>query len=330
MLPTEINIKLSHSSYTMFDQCQRRWLYRYACDHFSRDVMWALKKQCKLSPWAVTAGKVVDLTISHALTRFRHTGDWPQKLPDLGLKVLEKLEAFSRRWVAEVSAGMPWPQSDYYNPIDRHYYNEEITEEEQQDCRDKIATCLRAFAASGPADTAAELGVQYWIGPRQPGEKMPSFRVHQADVWASFDFAIRTPGVTYIIDWKTGKQSEHSYERALAQLHWYALYATTEWQVPAEQIRLVPVWLADDAAWRPAAVSQKSLEELAERIRERYQLLTSKVQPILEGRLLEEEWTPAASRIYCQTCQFRGSCTARSKVPGFAGAASDDWPPDPE
>ena len=330
MAPESWKIRLSHYSYTMFDECQRRWLYRYACDHFPAPMKWALKKQAKLSAWETTAGKVVDLTVSHALRKYKERGAWPENLPELGLKVLECLERYSRWWVEQVGAGMRWPHNDYYGPIDRHYYGQEITEQERQKCRDKIVACLSAFRDAGPADTAVELGVEHWDGPRAPSEYAPTFTVRGVDVWASYDFAIRTPEITYIVDWKTGRFTEHSHQRALDQLHWYALYADIEWRVPVEQIRVVPVWLSDDASWQPAAVCARSLEELAERIRERHDLLISKVRLTPEDHVSEEGWLPAKSSAYCRRCQFRGACTAKDSVPGAEKEDDYGWPEDAE
>lgn len=325
MIPEQWNIRLSHHSYTMFDECQRRWLYRYACDHFPDRMKWALKKQGRLSPWGTVAGKVVDITVGHALRKYKEKHAWPEALPELGVRALDCLERYSREWVRAVAEGERWPPSDFYDPIDRHFYKEEITEEERQASRDRIITCLTAFESAGPADTVVDLGVQHWVGPRPAGEFAPTFSVKGADVWASFDFAIRKPEATYIIDWKTGKLTEHGRQRALDQLHWYALYARSEWKVPVEQIRVVSVWLSDNASWEEAAVSASSLDELEERIRERYDLLKSKVELTPEGFISEEGWLPAKSAKFCRSCQFRGACTAKDSVPGASGVSEDPF-----
>jgi hypothetical protein len=72
----------------------------------------------------------------------------------------------------------------------------------------------------------------------------PWFMDGNVPVYANFDFALRTPELTTLFDWKTGKVSPRAELDVKSQLHTYAAYAMDTWRTPPENLRLVAAWLS--------------------------------------------------------------------------------------
>ena len=217
---------------------------------------------------------------------------------------MKKSWRFSLQWVQWVRKRGNKPKRNGCQPIDRHYYRDTPTREEQSEAKKRIHQCVDGFLASEIPEFIARFPVETWRGLRlRTQDYLPSFGCGRS-LWSSYDFAIQTPKVTYIIDWKTGRETETSFRRAAEQLRWYALYATTEWHVPVEQIRLMPVWLGADVTWRVLVIEQADLDGLQHRIEERYAHLSERLSP-LEGPIIPlADWPMTDNQKECRTCPF--------------------------
>lgn len=310
-------LSVSHLSYSTFDNCRRAWLLRYGYNRLPGAPVWTVLEQRRLAPWQTFAGGVVDRVISRSLLEYRATGRWPDDLPERAREISRKWWEVSVRWVRGLGHRQPdeiKQQIRIYNPLDRHYYREPFTPDERQAIHEQVEVSLATFS-SGPIPKLIEgFPLEGWRGPAEPGEPLRWYQMGRVPVWSMHDFAMSSDDRTIIIDWKTGKRSQWSYDDAVEQLHWYALCAVCDWQVPADKITLMPVWLYPDLMANEHPVSTERLEEIAKAIEDRFDLLNRMLPPDDSPASLDE-WPMTEQLWRCKGCQFRGWCEG-SRRPG--------------
>jgi len=214
-------LALSYTSYRLYDDCPRQWLYQRAADRLPGAPLWHLIEQGACAPAATFVGGIVDAALTHALLHFREHRAWPTGLYGYARSVAGAAWAYSRHWADERRNGTTWPKSDRgFRPLDRHYYAEHFTEEETADLKARIRLCLENFEASDIRRFIESTDPDAWLGPRAPGEPIPMFDLDGVTVWAAPDFALRHDGRLYVIDWKTGRSDGFAYSAAIRQLHW--------------------------------------------------------------------------------------------------------------
>lgn len=307
-------ISLSHSGLTLYEQCPRRYALKHLSDYLPVPLRWEVKLQGRLAPWATVVGKIVDETLATALLHFREEGKWPDDLYRIAWEIAGEWWRFSQGWVVAVKGDQACPISRRFQPLDRHYYGEEVSGEEIRRLKGHIQLCLENWLASPLPELIAKSDPSCWRGPRRPGEPPSQFLLEGLPLWAAPDFAIRTEERTWIWDWKTGTLTTGSFLRARDQLLWYALLATREWGVPVEQLRLVPVWLLPCFVANEMEVTQAALDLLVRRIRERQWLLSGLIQLSAGGELPLELWPVTEHVPLCRTCPFRGSCEGARRL----------------
>jgi hypothetical protein len=310
-------LALSHLSYEMLDQCQRRWILQYAGDHLPDSLKWHALQQKKLTLWPWFVGSVVDATISDALLHYKREGRWPANVQRRAHRIMCHWWEHSVDWTYRVRNRMSWPNGNGYQPIDRHYYGEPIVKADWEKARSRVFQCVGNFMASSLPNFVASFPTECWRGPRPSTERVPKYQLGQVPVWASYDFAVRTAELTYIFDWKSGEPADHSCRRARQQLLWYALYAVQEWNVPVEQVRLCPVWLRPNVDWRIGEVTQAELNGLRSQITDRYDHLSARLLAIGSSSLTLQQWPMTDNLRQCVSCPFRGVCEGSKRQPGL-------------
>jgi hypothetical protein len=302
-------LTLSYTSYRLYDDCPRQWLYQRATHRLPGAPLWHLIAQGACAPAATFVGGIVDAALTHALLHFREHRAWPADIPDYAHRTTLDSWQFSLDWVNARLRREPWPKSDRnFRPLDRHLYQDGFTPEEKADIRARIRLCIENFEASDIRRFIESTDPHAWLGPRAPGEPIPNFDLDGVTVWAAPDFALRHEGRLYVIDWKTGRSDGYAYSAAIRQLHWYALHAVHAWDTSPEAITLVPVFLAPAAQHEEHPVAADDLAELTEAIHLRHRLLTERLAPEVPFPLREEEWELAQRQGLCRACVFRGGC----------------------
>jgi hypothetical protein len=311
---------ISYTSMKTFDECERKWLYQYAPAPISRQLDYDLRVQARLLPWNMLIGQVVHDVIQETIRTYQRTNQW---LADPMKRANEILRGYSKRTITyrrECSRGQ---LSLFGNPqpVDRIFFEDTITKEEVRYIRDQINLCLANFMQSGITDFIAKFPPSsYRITEPVEVQPIPWFWTENIPVYASYDFAIVTPERSYLFDWKTGKKLPRSENDALEQLHSYAIYAMTEWKIPAEQIHLVLFWLACERGWQTFSVDPELLERLQSRWRERYKELLKRFGYCgedLQQWLQSFPLTPFIMR--CRYCPIR-ACEGHAR--------KEDQPPD--
>lgn len=302
---------LSFSSYELFDECRRKWLYRYGLDHLPRQRTYTLRLLGKLSPWATFAGTIVDHAIGFALMFYRERREWPTDLRGWALKLAGDGWRFSQEW-CRVARGRDRPPYDpRFQPMDRHYYADTISREETDQMKEVITSCLRHFEQPAIRDWIEATDPAWWKGPRSADSPLPWYWLGEVPVWAVHDFGVLDPELCWLVDWKTGMPTDRSMRRAGRQLNWYALYAEQVWDVPQERIRLAPAWLRVDQPLRWTEADAGALDDVQGQVQRRFQELIDRLDSSSTGpggTVDEEAWEFTPYVWKCGDCQFRGVC----------------------
>ncbi len=315
---------ISFTRYKTYDECPRRWLYQYRSSLLPGAPVWPVEQQRKLAPWQTFAGKVVDAAIGEILHRYKREGKWPEDARKIAQDLGSRGWAFSKEWVQKVKQHASWPKSEHgFQPLDRHYYHEPFTEDERQAIRERVVRCAENFIQSGIPGFISGFDPECWRGPRLPSEPIPQFDLDGVTVWAAPDFALVTPEITYLIDWKTGALHGTSYHSAMTQLHWYALFATRALGVAPESIRLMPVWLYPEVEVEEMPVRVQDLEDLQEQILDRYRLLCDLLPGVERLAADLEDWPHTSRASLCKGCVFRQSCGGATRT-ALQGSAEPD------
>ena len=297
----------------MFDECRRKWFNRYRYLAFDPVTARKLRSEGLLLPFSALAGKIVDDTLKDAFREFKERREWKIDLLSHSRELLEEHINESIAWVAAAkNDDVPvdrWPRVS--QPIDRIYFGEPITSGEWAAVTGRIETCLQNFLDSDLREFFMEYDLRGWLCPKRKsraGRAPVWFRFNGVPIYASYDFMIRTPDQTLIVDWKTGDPSRGS-AKAVRQLHWYALYVIEEFGVPVEQILLLPCWLSvGPMKFRDFTepVQPAILDEVRGEWKARLEFFDQFVRPF---RFKEAESLPffplTADLQRCRSCQFR-------------------------
>lgn len=320
---------LSRTSIKRYGQCRRQWALHYETERlkeFDRPLFWKVLREKRLMAFELLAGQVVDDTITAALCEFARSRTWPDSPFNVAMRIVGEYITHSREFATlrDESRKGPWPRSDR-QPIDRYYFGEQIREDEKASLRETIRQCLDNFEKSEIKQTILAYPPDTWKLPTKArGEsERDAFSVQPSNPWymdgnvpmyANYDFMIVAPDRTLIFDWKTGKERM---TEALEQLHCYAAYAHSYFQVPYEQISLLPVWLTR----QPQHLTLEHLREPVEEATlaslrcgwaELYAELSDKHAVYsAESWRLFELFPLAENPECCRRCQFR-SCSGYS------------------
>lgn len=233
---------VSKTSLGAFEDCERKWALNYQWWKVPQAIKGDIMLERKLMPFTALVGQVVDDTITAALRCFHTKGYWPKKpLAKASEELFEQYLETTRKWI-QFRKHRQDPDDPRRQPIDRVYYGEPILSSEKAELLERIAGCLDSWEAAGIKEWVSGFEPETWRVPES--EFTPWFDWEGVPVWAKYDFAIVTPGKTYIVDWKTGKPEKRAVDAAQDQLHTYAAFAMRKWNVPRDEIVLRAVWLA--------------------------------------------------------------------------------------
>ncbi len=210
-----------------------------------------------------------------------------------------KAKAMLRRtW--EQSRSRAWMKKVKHNlNLFEHYYDREPSREELAPRLQKVVTSLHSFYDSGLLEKIDSLPRENILAV----DVLDFFELEKVKIFAAPDFALRDKGCV-LYDWKTGKPSD----KDIQQLSCYVLYALEKWHVPQEEIKVVPVYLAEDNCslspvqpHSPAEMKEFILESIGQMRAVLYDPAVNKADPELCPKT-EEPWR-------CKNCRFQEICS---------------------
>lgn len=184
----------------------------------------------KLTRMPMVAGDAVHQSLARYFRlRPAHTAD-EAEVTEWALEIL-------RRKFRESRDG-DWRRSaSKYTHLAEHHYGEPMVKDRDAVAEygkgfvERIRTCVHGFFTAPGLAPLREAPPQSYVFVEDDQTAFESFSYDGTKIYGSPDFAYRDENDTvHLYDWKTGKPSPHD----AFQLHVYAVYARTRWDVPLE------------------------------------------------------------------------------------------------
>ena len=174
------------------------------------------------------------------------------------------------------------------------------------DLKDRVGTCLKSFYQSPwyewLIEDAGHLRIAWVIEPNDFGE----VRINGLKAYCKVDFLFPTSGGNlYVLDWKTGSVDRQKHRR---QMMGYVLYAGDIFNVTAEQVKPVIVYLGDPYEEVANSFSQSKLDEFAGQIERETQEMYRCCENIAENIPKPKDFFPKHSRRLCAYCNYQELC----------------------
>lgn len=293
-----------------FEECERRWAYRYCWYDFEYfEFPDPLKRECqfhsKLMGNEAFAGQVVHDVIDETL-RARVTGGLDLVEPlDRAKEIAREYVAESRIFAAAYESAERAPKL-HRQPLQRLFFHLGFDGHAKAEFRKAVESALMNFLDSELYKNLMAEDAAYFEFPPQGGA--PWFFDGRVPVYANFDFALRKPEQTTLFDWKTGKVNKWSEADVTDQLHTYAAYAMETWKIPAEELKLVAVWLAAGKdQTHEIGVDPNRLQKLRMEWRERHQTLIRRREDAKGDmeKLFKVFPMTGIEKKKCRSCSFR-------------------------
>ncbi len=294
----------------MLEACSRRWfLYNFAKQlegDFGRDI----EIERAVSYWTAFAGQLADDGVTEAIRYFKAHRVWRTDL-DLWLKetALEYVHE-SRAYREAALAGIDLPKRTR-QILDRYFFDEVPDKEAHLHVLKTARAAVQNFFSTD-IPSRIEVADRSWLMCER-AERFPWTVVDGVPVYAVYDFALKTPDMVTIFDWKTGQWTPQKEQRALRQLHWYALYAITEWGYQSEQIRLAPVFLSVNAGYEESPPDCNLLQEIRTEWATRHAEIKALMDRYSRCDELLEHFPMTESLQSCAGCVFR-TCSGYARI----------------
>ncbi len=277
----------SVSRYEKFDQCKRRYYYDYYAK-YDRDI--PLRKIAFLKSLTSThleIGHLTHDTIAALLHRLRKNTS-----PIDTEKVLHYSSS-------QVDRAM---ESKIFLEV---YYNQQ-EKIDADDLKDRVGICLKNFFASRwyqwLIGEALPRRSSWVIEPKDYGE----VRINGLKAYCKVDFLFPAiEGKFYILDWKTGKADHPRHRR---QMMGYVLYARDIFNVAADEVRPVIVYLGEPYEEMENSFSESELDEFAGQIAKETQEMYRYCENIEENIPSPKSFFPKQARGLCAYCNYWELC----------------------
>jgi hypothetical protein len=272
----------SYSRSSTLATCPRKYFLEYfPKGEPGLDVAaWKLKELVSLPMWA---GTVVDFILSTALDRMRR-GHEIRELHRFGRRhyrrgIERSLEIVTL--MKERARTKAERDADPFKPLVHHFYRFDVGTDHVQEMEERVATCLKNFEASSTFERMREIGPAHWGLIAKVDEAVaPSFELNGCRVYAAFDLWLEDKDKGgdrdgkgdgdrrdfYLLDWKSGSDSDFGLRQAERQLAVYALWAAYEKKIPIERIHTQAVWMQNLSDWKPRQVVKKDLRKVRDGI----------------------------------------------------------------
>ena len=291
----------SKSRADTFETCKRRYYLNYYgyWGGWERDSdrreLYIMKKLRSIPMWV---GSAVHDTIKWVLNAHQLGFSHPLE------RALEKL---SKDMHADWNGSL---QGEYRSdPKHRpglleHYYQQPLSGMGLEDAFDQAAACLEVFYESSLFSRVLQ-GEPIEI---MQVEKLDSIQVGGIKAWVVADLILKWNGRTYIVDWKTGKQSfdENGHNENL-QLGIYAAYAAQKWNIPSEQI-IVHLHNLKLGQHESNKVTPEQIKEVEAHIVQSASAMLDCLADPDENTAREEDFPGIDRPAFCGYCNFQGVC----------------------
>jgi len=293
----------------MAEVCARRYFLHSFAFQLEDESAYDVLAQKRLTFWNAWAGQLADDGISEAIRHFKKHRVWRQDLN-------EWLKSRAQVWVKDswawrkatvARAALPDVATQ---PIDAYYFGLVPDKTAHLQVLEKARTAVRNWYASDlPGRIEANpSGIQI----RDAGEFPYAFH-DEVPVYASYDFMLKTPERLTIFDWKTGAYNLEKEQKAIDQLHWYALFAIEKWGYRFDQIRLAPVFLSANCGYDETIPDENRLKEIRRDWKARHTEYKSLIAQSPAIATLQESFPMTENIGECASCVFR-SCPGYARI----------------
>lgn len=303
----------SNSRASLFADCQRQYYFNYyahwkgneeGASKLAKEV-WALKKFATIPQWT---GNVVHDTIAESFIRFKDKGE-TATLEELFDSALDKVE----KAIEDTKTGK-WKTDKEAVRLFEIERDGCISPKSDADIEKRIFVSLTAFYNSDIRPYLLSIDPKDWLSI----DERNTMVINEIPVIAAADFAFRDhDGEVFIIDWKTGNEKKDAIQQ---QLLVYADMAQRLWNAEPDKIRLVGVFLAEDA--RISQYELGNAKEMQESFHKRMKESVEGMRSlVVNGDLCKnvpvdsEKFKIAKQKKACIFCQYKDLCNQYSCFP---------------
>jgi len=311
MARNELSWSLSKAR--IFEECPRRYYYQYYFSHVGyapdapEEAKLALEMR-RIKGLDMWVGEVVHQTIQWVLEQTQ-LGNRPTKQDAIG----ETRRLLSEGW--RCSKLQLWRQhpDDHHPNLFEHYYGVEVGQAATDRLKNKAFTSTGNFMESEVLERITSASCDCWL----PIEKFTSFRMEGILFFLKFDFALKDEMKLTVYDWKTGKPSREESR----QLACYALYTSSKWGVPVQNVKVCAVHLQPELDACERCVEEADIEEARAFVKQSFNAMVKCLHNPVRNIAVMEDFPMSGNLLRCGRCNFKGICEQG------AFAQAEEFPP---
>jgi len=305
----QVEFAWSKSRHELFQKCARSYWYSYygswggwKKNHPARKA-YILNKMTNRYAWV---GNVVHNAIEGVLRNAKRHG-WA------GFEAENVIERAVAQMRLDLKASKQKKYIDdpkKYPGFTEHYYEENVSDAQWIECRDKVQACLAYFFQCDIFINIKKSDFASWI----KFEELDSYVINGANMWVKLDFGLVLKDILHIFDWKTSKEMMTK-EAAVIQLAHYAKYAMLKLGHDLNKIRVheVNVHLREKVSYDVTEDMIATLDNFRNRsceaIFEPFGHDPSTSAANLKGFIPDKNKFPIAdTKRPCKFCNFKGIC----------------------
>lgn len=284
----------------MFEECPRRYYYTFYLAPLGiyedapeeAKLAYEMKYIKSLDMWI---GDVVHQTIQWMLEQSREG-----KIVNVEDARAEIMRRLRQGW--QGSRNQLWRKNppDVYPNLFEHYYNLEVNNATKERLKNKALTSITNFAESEILEKINQTPADRWL----PIDKNASFYMDGILMYVKFDFALKDGKRILVYDWKTGSASPHESR----QLACYAMYTSSTWNAPIENIAVCPTRLHPDFHCLENTVSFEEIEDTKAYLKQSFEAMVSSLQDSARNIAVMDDFPPTCNLHCCLKCSFKGIC----------------------
>ncbi len=303
----------SKSRARIFEECHRRYWFHYYGSWGGWDVdrvsqqtreIYILKQLKTRWMWA---GELVHWGVELALKDLKGAED-PNRVALDRQRIEERVLVEMRKDFVRSRNGS-YRLDPKIGGLFEHEYKLKLTDEEWQEVKKHIMTCLENFFDSKILEKLKQLPQDYWL----PIEKVSSFDFEGIKVYVKPDVLHRMEeGGVQIIDWKTGREDRKESASSGFQLPTYLLYVIEKGWGKPDNVRAMEVNLSTGTI-REEDFDPDNIERIKEEIRGNVgEMKRILVDP--ERNLARKKDFPVVTDPkVCRYCNFQKVCEDRPR-----------------
>jgi hypothetical protein len=310
----------SHSRQELFNRCEKAFHFQYY--PWDEPDTNEARFLARVKNHEMVAGDVIHWAIALAIRAYQRDRTVLTNLHESAIQRFREVCTASK-WISDTWRAGKKPANDGdLLHSDVYGYDGKVR---YWAARANVEVCLRNFEASEPWAFLRATDPKEWEEIDPPKDRMPRFSlpekaIRHVSIYAGYDLVAHHGGLTYILDWKTGRRSSS----ASSQLAVYALCLASRGKkpVPLGDIRVQTVWLQGPCAWEPTIISEDEIAFTKARIADQIRLEESRSTWGSDGRgvlasIAERQVFPATPKfLKCAACKFGLICEEGKRAAG--------------